>query len=489
MGCGTGPDRHDPTDAGTDADTDSDTDSDSGTGSDTDTGSDTGSDTGTGSDPEFCLDDAEMPPASDAGATCVEDADCELGFLCIPEVNGWPDGYCIAAGIEGADACDPALPASCPRGSTCVYAGLTGGGDAVYYCMKSCILSETNPWDSSSCGCREGYACHLTSQICYPGCRPETEEQDCCTYWADDDGDWIDDGAAEDRDVPGCTATCAPDAFRCVHAGDDGAEFGEGCTLDQDCPANGTCLQERDADGFDGAGADPHIYVGGYCIRHGCQLAGRECGDDCRLVPRVTSWRRTQSEATWTCVGTCRVAPDGADPYAHNPECRGGYGCQPLLASLGEAQDGYCWNGEFLTADRVNNAGAACEWDYDCYSPFGQGWCIEETTVWTEGMCVIQACDFAGMDAYCAEADDKICEPQEEGELSLCFERCDDPGGGSGPAHGCSRDEYACYASARGDGSGACLPACQFNSDCVNLFEREAGEIECDVGTGLCVDP
>ena len=104
---------------------------------------------------------------------------------------------------------------------------------------------------------------------------------------------------------------------------------------------------------------------------------------------------------------------------------------------------------------------------------------------WTDGVCAIQACDFDGMDVYCPSAEDKICEPQGDGTLSLCLERCDDPGGGSGPDHGCSRDDYACYPSALGDGSGVCYPACTITAFCRDFFHIEGANL-CDNATGLC---
>jgi len=64
----------------------------------------------------------------------------------------------------------------------------------------------------------------------------------------------------------------------------------------------------------------------GYCIRYGCQLPGRECGDSCREAPRIATYRKTRDEATWACVETCEVAPGGADPYSHNPTCPRGLG-------------------------------------------------------------------------------------------------------------------------------------------------------------------
>ena len=161
------------------------------------------------------------------------------------------------------------------------------------------------------------------------------------------------------------------------------------------------------------------------------------------------------------------------------------YGCHPLAASIAEDEDGYCWTGETFTADRVNNAGASCVWDHDCYSPFGRGYCIPDRgTAWSFGVCVIEACDFDGMDVYCAEADDKVCEPQGEGNLSLCLERCDDPGGGMGPDHGCSRLDYACYPSVTGGGAGVCLPGCDFDADCRAFFGMV--DIDCDVASGTC---
>src|SRR3989337_1722943 len=69
VGCGSDGPRHDG-DAGSDVDTDTDT--------------------GTGVDPGECADPDERPQDSHAGAPCVVDRDCALGYFCVGGNNGWP---------------------------------------------------------------------------------------------------------------------------------------------------------------------------------------------------------------------------------------------------------------------------------------------------------------------------------------------------------------------------------------------------------------
>ncbi len=454
--------------------------------SDTDTDSDSDTETPTPTDPPVCDDncidvaDPEIPDCSDIGIPCRDNRDCELGFFCVPDANGWPEGYCLAGGPENAGGCDPDLPASCPDGSTCQYGGVDDEGRTHYYCFKDCAITDRNPWDTSSCGCRDGYECDLLDEVCGPGCTTVNKQDDCCQYWADTNGDFINDGAAEFEDIPGCTVMCNEDAYRCANPGDPDAAWGDACTFNQDCPVEGVCLRERDRDG------DPdtpeHFFADGYCTRFGCDLDGRECEtrDDCRNLG-------SDADPAWLCTKTCEVAPEGADMWTHRP-CGDDYGCYADSTDPDAAMNGFCWTPGRYNDVRTQNIGEACLADADCYSPFGQGLCLEEQggSGWLGGTCIMLACDFPGMEGLCNEADDNLCE--QIGGLGWCIDRCTDPGGGFGVAAGCRDDNYACYAADAGGGAaGICFPACNAQPDpddfCGSFFN---GAPNCNDATGIC---
>ncbi len=420
-------------------------------------------------------DDPEIPPISDIGVDCRDNRDCQLGFFCVPDANGWPDGYCLAGGPEGGGGCDLALPASCPEGSHCLFGGVDADGARHFYCFKDCAITDRNPWDRSSCGCRAGYECDVLAKYCVPGCTAASLEEDCCAYWADPNGNFIFDGSSEYETVPGCVLTCNEEAFRCSNPGSAGASWGDPCTFNQDCPAEGTCLQEKDAD------SDPdtpqHRFIGGYCTRRGCDLGGRECDSDCRSV--------TEADTTgWLCVKSCSLS-EGGDPLATSPTCGDDYSCWPDYADPDAVQNGYCWSPPRYSAVRdAMTIGAACDDVTDCYSPYGQGLCLSEDDGWIGGACAFEACDFGGMEGLCPVAT-HVCEPLDG--RSYCIDRCTNPGEGFGIAVGCRSDDYACYQSAEADPVGVCLPNCGAQPDpdqfCASFF---VGAPNCDLASGTC---
>ncbi len=432
-----------PGDAGTDSDSDVDSDSDSDSDSESESIPETDDDPAKDWCDDNCIDvaDPEKPDCSDIGIPCGSDRDCELGFSCATDAEGWPGGYCLAGGPENAGGCDPDLAASCPDGSSCVATGVDAAGRPNFYCFKDCAITDRNPWDTSSCGCRDGYQCDLTNEVCMPGCSSAAGVNQCCP--------WDDDG--------GCTVTCNEDAFRCANPGDPDAAWGDPCWADEQCPVEGDCVFEED---------------GGYCTRFGCELDGRECEnrDDCRNLG-------SDDGPVWLCVQTCEVAPAGADRWTHRP-CGDDYSCYADLTDPDAPSNGFCWPPERHNDLRISNVGGPCATDDDCSSPFGQGFCFEETggAGWLGGTCALAACDFPGMEAQC-EAPDLVCEPF--GGPSFCLDRCDEAGGA-----GC-RADYTCYVD--GAGGGACFPRCTSQPD-PDRFCREffVGVPNC-AASGLCV--
>lgn len=467
-------------DGGTDSDTDTDTDADT----DTDTGT-----LSTGPCTEGCIDkaDPDIPPctaANGVGRPCRDPRDCATGYRCFDEGQyGFPDGYCSIAGPIDEGGCDPESPSSCPVGSSCNYWGTDENDVAYYRCLKDCVIDDRNGWDESNCGCREGYECTLVDEVCMPGCTTASQDDDCCQYWTDDDGDFIVEAGEFDA-VPNCTLTCNADSSRCVNPGDESASWGDSCLYDQDCPAESFCVRERDQDGDD---TTPEtVWPNGYCARLGCDLPGRECdvgaagaSEDCRNLG-------TDTDPDWICVKSCTVAPDGVGPDDINPVCGNDYSCFPDPLAIDDELNGWCGTERYNPGVSVDTLGGPCEENADCYSPYGQGFCVTERSGgggFIGGVCLFGACEFPGMEGTCPETE-FVCEPL--GDLSYCMDRCDQPGKGFGPSFGC-RDDYACYAAE--GGGGFCYPACTNQPDpdqfCDDFF---GGTPTCNEDTGIC-DP
>jgi hypothetical protein len=391
-----------------------------------------------------CIDmaDPAIPLCSSIGMPCRDARDCDAGFLCIAEVDGWPDGYCTAA-------CDPDSPSACPLGSDCVWGG-DDAGIPRFYCFQECAITDRNPWDTSSCGCRDGYQCDLLARVCVPGCATANLEDDCC------------------GGLPGCSLTCNEDAFRCVNPGNPDANWGDRCTYVQDCPEEGACLD-------------------GHCVRFGCDLDGRGCevnggpdstADNCRNLG-------TADDPVWLCVKTCNLTDtEGGDPFAPSVDCGSEMSCYADASDPDAVQNGFCWQPPRQSDVRERNMGGPCDSEDDCYSAYGQGICLEDDgTGWLGGTCTLLACDFPGMAAECPEPD-FFCEPT--GGAGLCLDRCTDPGGGVGPDVGCRDADYACYPTDV-DGVGVCLPSCAAQPDPDAFCDGFFGPLlACDGDTGTC---
>ncbi len=105
----------------------------------------------------------EPAPANDIGAACNADRSC-ASLSCL-SING---GYCSKT------MCDLA---GCPPGSTCFKVG-TGNET---FCLKDCA-------SSTSCRQSEGYVCHASYKICWPGVSsaphdPSVGAADCASAW------------------------------------------------------------------------------------------------------------------------------------------------------------------------------------------------------------------------------------------------------------------------------------------------------------------
>lgn len=325
---------------------------------------------------------------------------CNTGLECIPEVSV-PDfvgGYCTLPVAATPSGCDPA---ACALGcGSCVL--VTEEGAAL--CMKNCEREI-----DSNGACRDGYQCELAAAVCFPGC---TIDEECRE---------VDNQDAE--------AVCNQETYRCEHSGTDGAEAGAACTFNEDCEANGVCLEGP----------------GGYCSKFGCDVEGNECAGDAVCLGGL-------------CAEFCTVGSDPeTDPIINTQGCRDGYAC--FWDRLSSQPNGFCDIGVFNPDQTANNIGDLCTSDDDCYSPYGYGACDPDLG------CIVLDCDAPGfpedicgdgarcIDFICLKActDATDCNPGD-----ACTDFDEDPG----------TDDVVCFPTCLS--SEECRPGevCNLNAQC-----------------------
>lgn len=404
------------------------------------------------------------PLGGELGGNCRTNGDakiCNTGLLCVESqtvavggpddpIANFPEGpdgsfeyvefagdYCVAAVDE--TGCDPEVCAS-----EC--------GDCIPYfidadvCFKLCLANGN---DNSAC--RDGYQCDPWFLTCMPGC---LSDNDCLVF-----------RNAQDQLVydTESSAYCNLETFRCEHAGTTDAEAGIACSDSEDCEANGVCLSE----GFG--------FPGGYCSKVGCDLEGIGCEGDavCRDIGL------DPSRAVPVCVSACTVGtgvtPGDPSTYLGNSQgCRQGYTC--VWDAQSADPSGYCDVGVFNEV-LENNIGDACETAQDCYSPFGNGYCLKRAPGEAQGTCTVLECDATGMpEDLCGEA--ALCVSfRPTAALGLCMRQCS-------RAEDCAVGQACVDLDADGPGlEQTCFP------NCIDASECRSGEI-CDLDpqsdVGVC---
>ena len=443
----------------------------------------------------------ELPGAFDVGGPMDPVIDHPDGEDTPVPSNLFGGGYCTTSFPFGftSTTCDPNADDNfCTDCASCV--DLFGTGtDGI--CMNNCEASLTD-----NGGCRDGYECLLNGEVCLGGClddnecrisREETNNvpgtqfpQTCMDNPADctpaDCGDPAPvnpDGCASpatnyDRLVydTSSSAVCNPTTFRCEGApSNPAASGGDTCTEDTDCEAEGFCIEEQPIDD-----ADPSLgntWLGGSCTKFRCDIAGNECANDgicqeagvgvfaCFQGCTVGGYAAASDPATWVAEGAAQGG------------CRDGYGCvwnQMGVASV--ENNGVCLPIEYDTTVTTPNIGEACTEDSDCFSPFGNGFCI--TDDWGQGYCSVRDCGApwfddaaAGEAPVCGSTGTCVGVSADTPNFGICFETCttaDECGTG-----------YGCIALTA-DGSSRGCWFCGADADC------RTGE-RCNGTTGQCV--
>jgi hypothetical protein len=362
------------------------------------------------------------------------------------------------------DYCTAALPPSFPD-TQC-------GASNAQFCAQECGICTVAFTDADVClrgcraeadtnsTCRDGYECDLLFDVCDSGC---TSDDDCRVFREDTNGNGVADpwdpvGMTGDQLVYDTESTyvCDSATYRCEHPGTPGIEAGAACDSNQDCEANGVCLDEE----FFG-------FPAGYCSKIRCDIDSCAGGGVCASLGLGVP----------LCAESCQVG-DGATPgdpstYLGNTQgCRDAYTC--FWGGFPDDPTGACVPGVFNDVTE-NNIGDACTEASECYSPFGQGACGdadlvcsligEEPGVCQVGFgCTVFDCAAPGMPDDVCGADGE-CVVTSAG-LSLCVAKC-------------SAAENCLPGAACGDLDGdplslddtVCLPFCIDASEC------RAGEI------------
>jgi hypothetical protein len=420
------------------------------------------------------------------GAACEGDVDCRQGLFCDEElpsrvvVQGlprrelelplFPGGSCSPLPLAPYDpthvtSCDPNLPAGeqgCGAAGVCVAEAFSSG--ELLACRVACEPSAAH----SGCA-RAGYTCDFGLQACVEGCASDDE---CRVISLDSDGDGASDGLAYDR---ASRASCHPMTARCTHPAPADAVLGGECERSDDCESDGLCITE--ASTFAG-----FVFPSGACTKLGCEIEGRECGQDGVCGPLRPWSAGGGAGGEPLCMVRC---PVGAEPAAqrlgvggHGVGCREGYRCH-YNGGAGEA-NGVCVGGNYNDIN-VSNVGDDCASDAECYSPFGLGRCLRISASGIsreQGSCTVVDCGAPGLPRNVCGAGNACVLLLADSDVTFCVRTC-------------TRAEECADAAACADDDAdpttprICFPACFEDAEC--RVAVETCEIAADASAGRCV--
>jgi hypothetical protein len=267
--------------------------------------------------------------------------------------------------------------------------------------LKACLANGT---DNSAC--LDGYECSAAFLTCTPGC---LTDNDCLVFGEDTNDDGVFDPDDGDRFVydTNSTAFCNTETYRCEHPGAPGAEAGIPCANDEQCEANGLCLDEEFL-----------FYPGGYCTKIGCDLEGIDCVGDGVCQARGFPFDIPLC-AEGCKVGEGVVEDDPSTLLGNIQGCRKDYTC--FWDGINDdtvAINGACVPGIYNAVD-VPNIGTECTENDECYSPLGQGGCDPDFG------CTVFECGAPGLPAnICGDAATCIDFIDFGIDLFACLKTC-----------------------------------------------------------------
>ena len=271
------------------------------------------------------------PSDGPTGESCDDDFDCESGFACVPEYTAadgegtaWtdiPDGYCLPVADPGTDECEPGVDETCPVGAHCVRSG-SFGGLGTTQCLDACSISSLDgALYGANCDCRPGYRCDRSTEVCVPGC---TADHECCATWQDDNANGVRE-VAELTALDGCTSTCDPHTFECLHEGDPAAHVGDSCVHGSECPPATRCWRTAEAE---------REGLPGVCLLERCDLPGRECPEGSVCVEKDPG-----TGFASFCARPCSTA---AEPGSSFDVCDPAASCVTAETPAEDPLDGIC---------------------------------------------------------------------------------------------------------------------------------------------------
>jgi len=456
--------------------------------------------TGCPSSSARCFEPSTFGGPSDHGLGGADDPirghpDGEDTFVATPL---FPGGYCTTSwpqdgatldqcNVRGEDLVDPVCGAC---GKCTDIFGLDSEEGIDDFVPGFCAL-RCNPSLTES-ECREGYDCSLVDEVCWLGCQTDDEcrisreesngvpgiqsPADCdpafvagdpahCTPADCDDASPADpeacaspelnfDGLVYDTESE---ALCDPATSRCVNRPNTpSAAGGDPCTEDSDCEPGGRCIVEDER------------WFGGSCTKDRCDLATNECANGgvcdrqglghfaCFEGCTVGGFDADSDPSTWVTEGLAQTT------------CREGYGCSwSGIDPGGTENNGVCLPIEYDEAVTEPNIGASCAEDADCFSPFGNGFCLTGDG-FPEGYCSVRNCGAPWFTAgtledqiVCGDSGFCISFDAEDPTFALCVQECsiaEECGAGLGCVD-FTADRKACW------------PGCETSVDC-RLRER-----------------
>ena len=363
------------------------------------------------------------------------------------QVAVFPGGSCTpkrALSYDPARSCDPTqAPAAqgCGADGECaIIDQLSMSSTApVVGCRKACEPSAT-----ASCN-RTGYTCDFSLSLCIEGCLSDSE---CRIVGSDTNGDGENDTGMYDATS---AAVCDGSTGRCKHEGGSQAS-GQSCTRDDECASNGVCL----------SGSIAGLSLpGGFCSHIGCEFSGLECEEGSVCEP-LRPWFG-EGGTVPLCFEQCTV---GAEPKeqqlgatGHGAGCRDGYRCH--YNGGNGAASGVCAGGVYNDI-ATNNVGAACKTPADCYSPYGQGYCmiygLSGLSQPLPGFCTIMDCAVPGMPENMCGAGN-ACVATGDDDNTMCERTCK-AASECQASFGCMDDDGLM------DTPKVCLPFCRTKDDC-----------------------
>jgi len=321
-------------DGASDSDSDTDTDSDTDSDGDTDAGED-GGDTPATMDPalEGIIGQPCTPPDGDEAGpgTCADLPDYrdDLDVFCFTWADNPDKGFCTATGCLTRYTNEEDEVDTCPGdGNICsdisiITSDTADDEEGYYVCTKLCdVLEKMEEISHTGEGnCPDGFACnpytgvgtnHEMMPTCIISectddadcglntgkeCNPQNEDADC----DEAAGETCENTDSADDTIGKCykPGTCYPSGV-CGNAGGDKG-IGAPCTMDEECPADGFCLDE-----FIDSASGKLIARNGYCTKGGC-LAEESL--DWLKCPAGSLCNRAYSSG-----GLCQLECDYEDP-------------------------------------------------------------------------------------------------------------------------------------------------------------------------------